>query len=118
MNTTTDIASDSQTASEVEPSVATAIGALAHPQRVRIVAELVAGGRQYVSELARRLRMNRPLLHMHLQRLQAAGLVRSSLEVSADGKAQRYYETVPFDFHITPASIAEAAGTAAATTDE
>ena len=48
--------------------------AIAHPLRLRIIAEL-AGGRVHVSELARRLGMSRPLLYMHLDRLEKAGLV-------------------------------------------
>ena len=36
--------------------------AIAHPLRLRIIAEL-AGGRVHVSELARRLDMSRPLLY-------------------------------------------------------
>jgi DNA-binding transcriptional ArsR family regulator len=50
------------------------LGALANPHRLRIVAAL-ASGRNYVSQLAREMGMSRPLLHMHLQRLEAAGLV-------------------------------------------
>lgn len=76
--------------------------------RLRIVAALV-GRREYVSELARRLEMSRPLLHMHLRRLEAAGLVSSSLELSPQGKAMRFYEVPPFDIHLTPDTIAEAA---------
>lgn len=90
------------------PSVAGALGGLGHPQRVRIVGALVEG-RAYVSELARRLEMNRPLLHMHLRRLEQAGLVTSALELSPEGKAMRFYEVTPFDIHITPASVAAAA---------
>ncbi len=84
------------------------VAALAHPLRRRIVAELAAG-REYVSELARRLHMNRPLLHMHLRHLELAGLVVSSLELSADGKAMRYYAVAPFDIHLTPQTVASAA---------
>ena len=69
--------------------------ALSNPQRLRIVAALV-GGRNYVSQLARDLKMSRPLLHLHLQKLEAAGLVRSSLELSDDGKAMRFFEIAPF----------------------
>ena len=81
--------------------------ALAHPQRLRIVAAL-EGGRNFVSQLARDLRMSRPLLHMHLARLEAARLVRSEMEVSDDGKAMRYVELTPFSVTLTPAGIAAA----------
>lgn len=90
------------------PTVANTLEGLAHPQRIRIVGAL-AEGRQYVSELARRLGMNRPLLHMHLRRLERAGLVESSLELSPEGKAMRFYSVVQFDIHLTPGSVATAA---------
>ncbi len=65
------------------------LGALANPLRLRIVATL-ASGRDYVSRLAREIGVSRPLLHMHLQRLEAAGLVAGTLELSEDGKAMKY----------------------------
>ncbi|MGH2549583.1 MAG: ArsR/SmtB family transcription factor, partial [Thermomicrobiales bacterium] len=46
------------------------LAALANPHRLRVIAAL-AGGRNYVSQLARELGMSRPLLHLHLQRLEA-----------------------------------------------
>ncbi len=82
--------------------------ALSHPQRVRIVAAL-AEGRNYVSQLARDLRMSRTLLHLHLARLEAAGLLRSEMEVSEDGKAMRFVTLVPFSLHLNPDAVAEAA---------
>ncbi len=87
-----------------------ALSALANPHRLRVMAAL-AGGRAYVSQLARDLGMSRPLLHMHVQRLEAAGLVRGHHEVSADGKAMRYLEVVPFALTLTPHAIAEAVAT-------
>ena len=86
------------------------LAALANPIRVRIVARL-AGGRQYVSQLAREIGVSRPLLHMHLQKLEAAGLVAGSLELSADGKAMKYFEITDFDVQLTARTLAEAAET-------
>jgi ArsR family transcriptional regulator len=86
------------------------LAALANPHRLRVVAAL-AGGRNYVSQLARQLEMSRPLLHMHLQRLESAGLVTSALELSDDGKAMRFFEVTPFALLLTPATIAEAVPT-------
>src|ERR1700693_354654 len=86
-----------------------ALAALANPHRLRIVAALQAGGRNYVSRLAREIGISRPLLHLHLQRLEDAGLVTSKLELSQDGKALNYFEVTHFGFEITPAAIAEAA---------
>ena len=85
------------------------LAALASPHRLRIVAALTAGGRNYVSALAREIGISRPLLHLHLQKLEEAGLVASRLELSRDGKALNYFEVTAFDLEITPAAITEAA---------
>jgi len=81
--------------------------AVANVQRMRVVAEL-SGGRVHVSELARRLGMSRPLLYMHLDRLEKAGLVTGSLELSADGKAMKYFELVPFEVRVTAETVVRA----------
>src|SRR5215470_10996393 len=86
------------------------LAALANPLRLRIVAAL-AGGRDYVSHLAREIGVSRPLLHMHLQRLEAAGLIVGSLELSEDGKAMKYYELRDFNLRLTPSLLAAAAKT-------
>lgn len=85
------------------------LGALGNAQRLRIIAALANGGRQYVSQLARDLEISRPLLQVHLKKLANAGLVSSHLEVSDEGKAMHFYELGAFDFELTPASIARAA---------
>ena len=87
------------------------LAALSNPHRLRVVAALAAGGRNYVSQLARELNISRPLLHLHLQKLEEAGLVTSQMELSEDGKALNFFEAAPFDIHLTPAKIAEAAPT-------
>lgn len=74
---------------------------------MRVVAELT-GGRVHVSELARRLGMSRPLLYMHLDRLEKAGLVVGHLELSEDGKAMKYFELAPFDVRLTAEAVAAA----------
>lgn len=86
-----------------------ALAALANPHRLRIVAALKTDGRNYVSQLAREVGISRPLLHLHLQKLEEAGLVKSKLELSSDGKALNYFEVTDFGFELTPASIAKAA---------
>ena len=86
------------------------LSALANPLRVRIVATL-AGKRDYVSNLAREIGISRPLLHMHLQRLEAVGLIVGTLELSDDGKAMKYFEVADFALTITPAALAAAAHT-------
>ena len=81
--------------------------AVANPQRMRVVAEL-SDGRVHVSELARRLGISRPLLYMHLDRLEKAGLVTGHLELSTDGKAMKYFELAPFELTLTAATITDA----------
>jgi predicted transcriptional regulator len=87
------------------------LAALANPQRLRIIAALQSNGRNYVSQLAREIGISRPLLHLHLQRLEEAGLVTSQLELSQDGKALNYFEVAGFALQVTPASIAAGAKT-------
>ena len=84
------------------------LAALASPHRLRIIAELKLRGPNYVSQLARELAMSRTLLHLHLQKLQDAGLVRSWMEVSDDGRAMNYFEAADFDLKLDPAAIAQA----------
>ena len=93
------------------------MGALANPIRLRIVAEL-AGGRDYVSHLARVIGVSRPLLHMHLQRLEEAGLIAGKLELSEDGKAMKYFEVTDFSLHLTASTLSAAAGTLTRTAPE
>jgi DNA-binding transcriptional ArsR family regulator len=83
------------------------LNAIAHPLRLRIIAEL-ARGRLHVSELARRLGMSRPLLYMHLDRLEKASLVSGHLELSDDGKAMKYFELVPFELRVTAETVISA----------
>jgi ArsR family transcriptional regulator len=86
------------------------LSALANPHRLRILAAL-SERRTYVSELARELTISRPLLHMHLQILEKAGLVVGHHEISAEGKALRYYEVTEFAELLTPKRISEAVTT-------
>jgi DNA-binding transcriptional ArsR family regulator len=87
------------------------LAALANPLRLRIIAALGAGGRNYVSQLAREIGISRPLLHLHLQKLEAAGLVTSQHEVSPEGKALNFFELTNFSFEVTPAAIGKAVRT-------
>ncbi len=84
--------------------------ALSNPHRLRIISILTLG-RQYVSQLAREAGMSRALLYMHIQKLEKAGIIKSEMELSDDGKAMKYYELVPFYFQITPELIKEASKT-------
>jgi predicted transcriptional regulator len=86
------------------------LATLANPHRLRVIAALTRE-RNYVSQLARELDISRALLQVHLRKLQAAGLVSATIEVSEDGKAMKFYEVVPFTVQLTPAAIAAAAPT-------
>lgn len=86
------------------------LGTLANPHRLRIVAELLAE-RAYVSQLARKLGISRALLQLHLRKLEAAGLVAATLELSEDGKAMKFYEVRPFLVELSPGAIAAAVPT-------
>jgi len=42
---------------------------------------------------------------MHLERMEKAGLVVGNLELSADGKAMKYYELAPFELHLNVETV-------------
>lgn len=86
------------------------LSTLASPHRLRVVAALVRE-RNYVSRLARDLGISRPLLQVHLRKLEAVGLVSAQLELSEDGKAMKFYEVNQFVYTLTPEAIAAAAVT-------
>jgi DNA-binding transcriptional ArsR family regulator len=100
-----DPGSEAQPGSEDE--LLDVLTAVANPLRLRVIAEL-RGGRVHVSELARRLGISRPLLYMHLDRLEKAGLVAGHLELSEDGKAMKYFELAPFELRLTADVITRA----------
>jgi predicted transcriptional regulator len=92
------------------------LATLASPHRLQVVAAL-AEQRNYVSRLARELGISRALLQVHLRKLEAAGLVSSAIEVSADGKAMKFYEVTPFTLELTPKAIMVAARSLGAESD-
>ena len=74
--------------------------ALSHPVLIKIIG-ILSGGRQYVSELARLVNISRPLLYIHLKKLETAQLVTSSMEISGSGKAMKYYALQNFEIAVT-----------------
>jgi DNA-binding transcriptional ArsR family regulator len=100
-----------------QTELADVLAALGNPIRLEIVARLV-GHKKYVSQLAREMDASRPLLHMHLQRLKAAGLVVATPGLSEDGRAMKFYEAAPFSFHLTPTAIETSAATSPPSTKE
>lgn len=83
------------------------LAAIASPQRMRIIA-LLSGETLHVSELARRMGMSRALLYMHLTKLEDAGFVTGHLELSADGKAMKFFEVLPFMLTLTASTFVKA----------
>ena len=108
---------DEQTRRPTGDELQRILAALANPHRLRILGTL-ASGSVHVSGLAREVGLGRPLVHMHLQRLEAAGLVTGRLELSDDGKAMRFYEVTPFAIHLTPELIVDAVRTLTPDTKE
>lgn len=82
--------------------------ALSNPIRLRILGILYQE-RQYVSELARLLNISRPLLYMHLRKLEEAGLVEGSSEISSSGKANKFFQCTDFHICLDMGQIAELA---------
>jgi predicted transcriptional regulator len=72
------------------------------------VIDALGDGRVHVSELARRLGLSRPLLYLHLERLEKAGIVKGQLELAESGRAMKYYELVDFDVHVTVDTVRKA----------
>jgi predicted transcriptional regulator len=92
------------------------LATLANPHRMRVVAAL-AEERNYVSQLARELGISRALLQVHLRKLESAGLISATIEVSEDGKAMKFYEVTPFAVQLTPETIMVAARSLGAESD-
>ncbi len=79
---------------------------LSHPLRIKILG-ILHQNRQYVSELARMVNISRPLLYLHLRKLEQAKLIKGNHEISVDGKAMKYYEIQNFDININPDMLSE-----------
>lgn len=84
---------------------------MSNPHRLRILAALAESGKTYVSELAREIGISRSLLYLHLQKLEAAGLVRSELALSDDGKALNWFDVCDFNLTLSPETVAAVAAT-------
>ena len=55
--------------------------------------------------------MSRPLLYLHLEKLETAKLVKSHLSISPEGKALKWFEVCDFEITISPETIAALADT-------
>ncbi len=66
---------------------------------------LLAEKPRYAYELAQKLGISYPLVHLHLRALERAGLVVSEYEVTEGGKLRRYYRIKNFRIEISPESL-------------
>lgn len=73
--------------------------ALSNPHRLKIISVLYQE-KQYVSQLAREIGISRPLLYLHLQKLEEAKLITSEMEILETGKAAKFYMLNPFELNI------------------
>ncbi|MCL2361513.1 MAG: winged helix-turn-helix domain-containing protein [Defluviitaleaceae bacterium] len=80
--------------------------ALSHPMRIKIIG-ILHKKRRYVSELAKLVNMSRPLLYMHLKKLEEADIIDGTYEISESGKTMRFYELKSFDIRLTPEILEE-----------
>lgn len=78
--------------------------ALSNPYRLKIIS-ILANGTQYVSQLARDIGISRPLLYLHLQKLEEANLVSSTMEILESGKSAKYYTLNLFHLDLNEALI-------------
>lgn len=78
--------------------------ALGHSLRLRIVSLLAKEGEDmYLNEVANRLKINRALAKIHLNKLENAGIVKSRVVLlEGEARALRYYELQDFEIHISP----------------
>jgi predicted transcriptional regulator len=97
---------DHAEAGRAEPGLAAVLAAMGNPHRLRIIALLQQRKVVHVSQLAREVGLSRPLLYLHLRRLEEVGLVEGRLELSPDGKALKQYAVRPWRFVLTPATVA------------
>ncbi|SHF86437.1 ArsR/SmtB family transcription factor [Ornithinibacillus halophilus] len=80
------------------------LDSLSNPYRLKIISILYEE-RKYVSQLARELGISRPLLYLHLQRLEEANLIKGDYEVSEKGKTMKYFEVNSFNLTLNPELI-------------
>ncbi|KAB2336606.1 winged helix-turn-helix transcriptional regulator [Cytobacillus depressus] len=84
------------------------LDALSNPFRFKIIA-ILHQEKKYVSQLARELGISRPLLYLHLQKLEEVELIKGHHEISETGKAMKYYELNSFNIVLNEQIIADLA---------
>lgn len=69
---------------------------LSNKHRLCIIAAL-SEKRKYTSELTRELEISRPLLYLHLRKLEEMGILKGKTELGKGNRARRYYELCDFE---------------------
>ena len=84
-------------------------GTLSNRHRLRIIAALSEKEKKKytISELARQLEISRPLLYLHLQKLEEVGLLKGKTELGKGNRARRYYELCDFELCLNVEKVKE-----------
>jgi len=74
-------------------------GALSNRHRLSIIAALLSEKekKKYISELTKELEISRPLLYLHLRKLEEVGILKGKTELGKGDRARRYYALCDFE---------------------
>ncbi|MBE9594557.1 MAG: helix-turn-helix transcriptional regulator, partial [Proteobacteria bacterium] len=61
----------------------------------------------YISELARELEISRPLLYLHLRKLEEVGIVKGKTELGKGSRTRKYYVLCEFELCLNGNKIKE-----------
>ncbi len=88
-------------------SLAEILDALGNEHSLTIIA-ILADGERYVSELARDVGISRPLLYLHLKKLENAGLVECEIRHFEEPPyTKKFYRAKNFEFMLSLSRIKE-----------
>jgi ArsR family transcriptional regulator len=88
-------------------SLAQTLDALGNEHSLAIIA-MLANGECYVSELARTVGISRPLLYLHLKKLENAGLVESEIRHFEEPPyTKKFYKAKNFELILSLSRIKE-----------
>ena len=92
-------------------SLAELLNALGNEHSLKIIA-ILAGSECYVSELAKEVGISRPLLYLHLKKLENAGLVESEIRhFEAPPYTKKFYKAKNFELILSLDKIKEIVNT-------
>jgi ArsR family transcriptional regulator len=83
--------------------------ALSNRHRLRIIAALSEKKekKKYTYELARELEISRPLLYLHLRKLEEVGLLKGKTELGKGSRARKCYVLCDFELCLNGKKISE-----------